>query len=112
MSSAPSSHKTVPVAKDSAKTKALRFAALSADLEDGSQDGSKSGTHASASPASDQSEKPQEIPKDIVAGREQLKALGEELVEMMGGKVVEPERDGQLASLAVSPCASNTRSYY
>ena len=109
MSPATSSHKTGPVARDSTKTKALRFAATPMENEDGAQDASNSRTRKSASPESHHPVDSQEIPKDIADGREQLKALGEELAEMMGGTVVEPERDGQLASLAVSPCASNTR---
>ena len=106
---ATSSHKTGPVARDSTKTKALHFAATLMENEDGAQDTSNSRTRKSASPESHHPVDSQAIPKDIAVGREQLKALGEELAEMMGGTVVEPERDGQLASLAVSPCASNTR---
>ena len=106
---ATSSHKTGPVARDSTKTKALRFAAPPTENEDGAQDASNPRTRKSASPESHHPADSQAIPKDIAVGREQLKALGEELAEMMGGTVVEPERDGQLASLAVSPCASNTR---
>ena len=79
------------------------------EKKDGMQGASNSCTHKSAPPGSNQQAKSQAIPKDIVARWEQLKALGEELAEIMGGTVVEPERDGQLASLAVSPCASNTR---
>ena len=80
--------------------------------EHGAQDASNSRTRKSASPEGHHPAEPPAIPEDIAVGREQLKALGEELAEIMGGKVVEPERDGQLASLAVSPCASNTRSHY
>ena len=108
---ATSSHKTGPVARDSTKTKALCFAATPMENEDGAQDVSNSRTRKSASPESHHPVDSQEIPKDIADGREQLKALGEELSEIMGGTVVEPERDGQLASLAVSACASNTTSH-
>ena len=77
--------------------------------EHGAQDASNSRTRKSASPEGHHPAQPSAIPEDIAVGREQLKALGEELAAIMGGAVVEPERDGQLASLAVSPCASNTR---
>ena len=106
---ATSSHKTGAVARETTKTKALRFAAPPMENDDGAQDVSNSCTRKSASPESHHPADPQAIPRDITVGREQLKALGEELAEIMGGTVVEPERDGQLASLAVSPCASNTR---
>ena len=108
---ATSSHKTGPVARDSTKTKALRFAATPMENEDGAQDASNPRTRKSASPESHHPVDSQAILNYITDGREQLKALGEELSEIMGGTVVEPERDGQLASLAVSACASNTTSH-